>query len=92
MTPELTPLEVLALLKQQLDLLIYDNRRLQDENEKLTAENGRLREMNQDLLDGCKDALSYFQAVWQETNNHPASHWAAYVLDLKEVIEKAEKA
>ena len=45
----------------------------------LRAEMARLRE-------GCQYALSYFEHTWKEMNEHPASHYADYVDELRAAL------
>lgn len=51
--------------------------------EKLTAELGR---QNTLLRDALTLALSYFEGHWADTNNHPASHYADYVHEIKAAL------
>lgn len=51
--------------------------------EKLAAELGR---QNTLLRESLVLALSYFEGHWADTNNHPASHYADYVHDIKAAL------
>jgi len=50
--------------------------------EQLQAEVARLRGV-------CQYALSYFEHTWKEVDEHPASHYADYVYELRAALSTA---
>ena len=49
----------------------------------------RLKGINAELLVACEEALSYFEAMWSQSDNHPADSMADYTTSLRAAIDKA---
>lgn len=66
-------------LSDPIKQALYDLERYEARVSQLEAENAKLR-------GACEMALAYFVAIWQALNNHPASHYADYVRDLRDAL------